>query len=126
MKTVISSGIRFNKVLFNLVTNMSFILITVLANLLILAFSAAFYHLEMEINNAVHTFLDAAWWGYSTATAVGYGDIIPVTPAGKILGIFLMLTGTAIFAIYTALFAQSILDDEILRLNIFSRRQNKK
>ncbi len=53
--------------------------------------------------------MDALWWGFATATTTGYGDITPVTLAGKFLGILLMLTGMAIFAMFTALFAETIL-----------------
>jgi voltage-gated potassium channel len=49
------------------------------------------------------------WWSFSTATNTGYGDIIPMTFAGKILGILLMLMGMALFAMYTGLFAEVIL-----------------
>ena len=57
--------------------------------------------------------MDAIWWAYATATGVGYGDVIPVSTLGKLLGIILMLLGTVLFATFTALFAKTILEDEI-------------
>ena len=86
-----------------------FILLTILGNLVIGLFSLVFYYFEHESNANIHHLLDALWWGMATATTTGYGDITPVTIPGKILGIVLMLTGMALFAMFTALFAETIL-----------------
>lgn len=86
-----------------------FILLTFLGNLLIVGFSCIFYLIELEKNPKIHSFLDALWWGFATATTTGYGDITPVTNQGKVLGILLMLSGTALFAMFTALFAEAII-----------------
>jgi voltage-gated potassium channel len=86
-----------------------FILLTILGNSLIGLFSIIFYYLEHNSNQKIHSLMDALWWGFATATTTGYGDITPVTLAGKFLGILLMLTGMAIFAMFTALFAETIL-----------------
>jgi voltage-gated potassium channel len=86
-----------------------FILLTILGNLLITLFSLIFFWLEYDQNKKLTHFMDALWWGFATATTTGYGDITPVTIMGKILGIILMLTGMALFAMFTALFAETIL-----------------
>lgn len=86
-----------------------FILLTILGNSLIGLFSIVFYLLESPTNPKIHSFIDALWWGFATATTTGYGDITPVTTFGKLLGILLMLTGLALFGMFTALFAETIL-----------------
>ncbi len=86
-----------------------FILLTILGNSLIGLFSLFFYLMEHTVNPKIHSFIDALWWGFATATTTGYGDITPVTTQGKCLGIVLMLTGMALFGMFTALFAETIL-----------------
>jgi voltage-gated potassium channel len=92
------------------VKNPIFLLLSILGNSLIVLFSYLFYILEIGINPRLHSFVDALWWGFATATTTGYGDITPITVPGKILGMIAMLSGTALFAMFTALFAESILN----------------
>ncbi|MCT4641764.1 MAG: potassium channel family protein [Bacteriovoracaceae bacterium] len=112
---LLKSSIHFNKIILSLIFNISFLTLTFFGNLIIMLFSYLVYFIEKDINVHMNSYLDALWWGFSTATTVGYGDIIPITPTGKIIGIVLMLIGTALFATYTALFAQAILEDEFFR-----------
>jgi voltage-gated potassium channel len=44
----------------------------------------------------------AVWWALQTATTVGYGDVVPKTTFGYIVGAFVMLEGIAFLAIVTA------------------------
>lgn len=41
------------------------------------------------------------WWAIQTVTTVGYGDIVPGSTAGKVIGSFLMLGGLSLFAVVT-------------------------
>jgi voltage-gated potassium channel len=43
----------------------------------------------------------AMWWAIQTVTTVGYGDVVPGSTAGKVIGSFLMLGGLALFAVVT-------------------------
>jgi voltage-gated potassium channel len=42
------------------------------------------------------------WWALQTVTTVGYGDVTPKNPAGRIIATFAMLQGIAFLAITTA------------------------
>lgn len=45
------------------------------------------------------------WWAMATLTTVGFGDVTPVTPAGKVFGGLLMVTGIAMYALPTGILA---------------------
>src|SRR4030095_2344405 len=42
------------------------------------------------------------WWAIQTVTTVGYGDVAPKDAAGRLLGAFVVLEGSAVIAIMTA------------------------
>jgi voltage-gated potassium channel Kch len=42
------------------------------------------------------------WWALQTVTTVGYGDVTPKEPSGRIIAAFVMLQGIAFLAITTA------------------------
>ena len=51
---------------------------------------------------SINSFADALWWAVVTITTVGYGDMVPVTVAGKAMATVLMLGGVAFFSGVTA------------------------
>ena len=60
----------------------------------------------------VHSFFDALWWSGATITTVGYGDIYPITAAGKIIALFTMLVGISTLAVVTAKIAQFLIKED--------------
>jgi voltage-gated potassium channel len=48
------------------------------------------------------------WWAITTVTTVGYGDVVPVSTAGRLVGAALMLTGVSLIPLVTSV-AVSIL-----------------
>jgi voltage-gated potassium channel len=52
---------------------------------------------------------DALWWGYVTATTVGYGDQFPVTTGGRIAGLVMLTVGVALFATFSGFLATTFL-----------------
>lgn len=58
--------------------------------------------LEQGHGSQIDSFGDALWWAVATVTTVGYGDVVPVTPAGRALAHVLMLGGIGLFAALTA------------------------
>jgi len=53
-------------------------------------------HEDAQITNLI----DAFWWASATVTTVGYGDVVPVTEAGRIMGIGLMFVGISIIGVF--------------------------
>ncbi|MEM6491818.1 MAG: cyclic nucleotide-gated ion channel, partial [Pseudomonadota bacterium] len=51
----------------------------------------------------------AMWWSIVTATTVGYGDVTPITPAGKALAAVMALIGVALFALPATILANAFL-----------------
>ncbi|MGH2488694.1 MAG: potassium channel family protein [Candidatus Limnocylindria bacterium] len=64
--------------------------------------SMAFYAAEADRNPNVTSPLDALWWGVVTLTTVGYGDVLPLTPEGRLAAIVLMVLGIGLFSAITA------------------------
>jgi voltage-gated potassium channel len=83
--------------------------LTILVHGLMFAAASIFYLLESDTNPNLHTMTDALYWAISTATTVGYGDIVTQTTVGKWLAMTLMVGGTLFSALYTALFATALM-----------------
>ncbi len=79
----------------------------VLIILVLLLFSStAIYFIERGVQpGKFGSIPDSAWWALSTLTTVGYGDIVPVTPLGKLLGGVVMLLGVGMIALPVAIIA---------------------
>ena len=65
---------------------------------------------------------DGLWLSFTTAATVGYGDIVPSTPASKIFSVFVVMLGFGVLSLVTAAIAtrwieteERIIEREILR-----------
>jgi voltage-gated potassium channel len=56
-------------------------------------------------NRDFPTLWDGVWWAVVTATTVGYGDLYPKTPDGRIIGIVVTVMGVAFVSLLTATIA---------------------
>lgn len=57
------------------------------------------------------TMLDAMWWSIVTLATVGYGDLAPVTPFGRIIGAVTIMLGIGCYALPTGLLASGFADE---------------
>jgi voltage-gated potassium channel len=57
----------------------------------------------------------AMWWAIETLTTVGYGDLVPVTAFGKLIGGFVTIIGVVAVALFTSLITVSFIDQLHLR-----------
>jgi voltage-gated potassium channel len=54
---------------------------------------------------AFGTLPNALYWAVTTLTTTGYGDIVPVTPLGRLIAGFVMISGLAVFGLWTGILA---------------------
>ena len=59
--------------------------------------------LETIVDSGIDGFNNALWWAIVTVTTVGYGDVVPTTTSGRIIGAVLMLAGVSAIPITTSL-----------------------
>ncbi|NOX38360.1 MAG: potassium channel protein [Calditrichaeota bacterium] len=73
------------------------LLVPILA--LILGGATIFYIVE---SSHISSFMDALWWVIITMTTVGYGDIVPNTFVGRLVGFVVILLGVVLVSMFTA------------------------
>lgn len=80
------------------------------AVLLLLVLSTfGFYHFELRNSESPDIF-SALWWAVVTMTTVGYGDLYPVTPAGRLMGVLVMISGIGLVSTLTGNLASLLVE----------------
>ena len=78
----------------------------------LLVFSTLIHFLEKDLYpEAFGSILSSMWFGITTLTTVGYGDITPVTSLGKLLASLTMFLGIGIFALPVAILASTYYEE---------------
>lgn len=81
-------------------------LVGALVLVLLVVAASAMYFLENRAQPEAFSSIPASmWWAVSTLTTVGYGDVYPVTPLGKLVGSFLAMFGIGFFALPAGILA---------------------
>jgi len=57
----------------------------------------------------IDSFGKAIWWSITTVTTVGYGDVYPITNAGRVIAVLLMIGGISLVGVVTAALASWII-----------------
>lgn len=88
---------------------------------LLLISSSIMYYIENPTQPKVFSSIPATlWWGVTTITSIGYGDIYPVTILGKLFGGIIALSGIAFIALPTGILASGFAE------HIASHKQSSK
>ena len=77
--------------------------------LALLLLPAALHWFEARDPDGIHSLSDTIWYTLVTLTTVGYGDVIPATPGGKLIGAILALLSTILSAFLISLFLSLLL-----------------
>lgn len=85
-----------------------------------------FYTAEHGVNPKVGNFEDSIWFILQTITTVGYGDVTPITPVGRIMGIIAMLSALILTSIITSVATFSLIEKLRKSADIITRKTNEK
>ena len=83
-------------------------LLSVLVIFLMVIFlsSVAEFFLERDVQPAAFGSIPAAlWWAVTTLTTTGYGDVVPITPLGRLVAAGVMICGLGVFGLWTGILA---------------------
>lgn len=88
--------------------------LVVILTIIIIVGAISIYLIESTNENAkIKTVLDAVWWTAATVTTVGYGDIVPITDLGRIVGIAYMFVGIAILGLFVSTVGASLIKSRL-------------
>ncbi len=91
--------------------------VSVVAALLVLASSLMYFLEESAQPDKFSSIPETMWWGIITVTTVGYGDVAPITPAGRLLAGVIALLGIGIFALPAGILGSGFMEQVNRRRN---------
>lgn len=68
------------------------------------------------IDPSIKSFGEGMWLAFTTAATVGYGDVVPTTPAAKVFSVFVVLLGYGVLTLVTAAIATRWVETEERRI----------
>jgi voltage-gated potassium channel len=77
----------------------------ILITVMLLAASGMYYFERQAQPEAFGSIPAAMWWAFVTLTTVGYGDVTPITAAGKVFGALITVVGIGMVALPTSILA---------------------
>ncbi|MDP2836080.1 MAG: ion channel [Methanobacteriaceae archaeon] len=87
--------------------------------------SISFFIVENGINPNVTNYEDSLWYVIQTITTVGYGDVVPYTSLGRVVGVIAMLSAIGISSLLTAATTSSLMDKFRHESDKLSKRNSK-
>jgi voltage-gated potassium channel len=103
----------FKSLMIRIIERPAFIFLGGVSFTVIVFFSLLIFWIEHSVNPKMEHYLDALYFTVATLTSVGYGDIAPVTFAGRIVAILMMLLGTFIFVSFTGVVGSTVIELEM-------------
>ena len=113
----------------DVLSNKRFELYTLLFLLLFIMATAgiAIYVFEEDKNPNITSLFDAFYWALVTISTVGYGDIAPVTPQGRMISILIIISGIAMISFVTSVIVSAFSEKlDALKENRIIEELNRK
>jgi voltage-gated potassium channel len=78
----------------------------------VLLFASLLYAIERDVQpDKFGTIPQAMWWAIVTLGTVGYGDVVPVTPLGKLVSVFTIVGGLTMIALPVAIISTAFAEE---------------
>jgi voltage-gated potassium channel len=78
----------------------------------VLLFASLLYAIERDVQpDKFGTIPQAMWWAIVTLGTVGYGDVVPVTPLGKLVSVFTIIGGLTMIALPVAIISTAFAEE---------------
>jgi voltage-gated potassium channel len=80
--------------------------------ILLVATSSLMYQVELDAQPEQFSSIPATmWWGIETLATIGYGDVYPITPMGKLIGSVVVIIGIGLFALPAGILAAGFAEE---------------
>ena len=90
-----------------------FIIASLTITVILLCAAGAFLFEHNKTGSSIHSVWDGIWWAVVTICTVGYGDKFPISNAGKIVALGLMISGIGLLSLVTATIASVFVEQKI-------------
>ncbi|MCK0141841.1 ion transporter [Aliiroseovarius sp. F20344] len=98
----------------------------VISGLMLYVSAVGIYIFEHDAQPEVFSSIpNSLWWAVASFTTVGYGDMFPITPGGRIFTTFVLFIGLGVIAVPSAIVTTALLESETnIQRRIREAREN--